>query len=236
MGPAPDPGREEERPGRDDPLRTILGDFSLTHPDIALTGATADVPGVTVRPEHVAADGGETMLVFTVRGDDLDRFERTLESSAAVADPLLLSDDADGRCYRVTLGGEVRTVSTMLTRIGVRTLDVVGSEGAWSVRAQFRSRELFLALRNYCGAHDISFRLHRLSLEDGGDDWRLRGLTPEQWDALRQAHEAGYFKVPREITQSELADRLGISPSAVSQRLRRAMSQLIEAQLPTGES
>jgi len=191
---------------------------------------------VTVRPEQAVADGSETVLIFTVRGDELDTFERTLESSEAVSELLLLSNDADGRCYRVTLGGEVLTISTMLTRIGVRVIDVAGSEGEWNVRAQFRSRELFLELRNYCSAHDISFRLHRLSWDDGGADWRLSGLTPEQWDALRQAYEAGYFDVPRAITQSELADRLGISPSAVSQRLRRAMSQLIEAQLPTDDS
>ena len=233
MGPSPDPERKGERTDSDPPLRTIRGDFTLAHDDIALTPATAEVPGVTVRPEQVAADGSEIVLVFTVHGDELDTFERTLESPAAVSELLLLSNDADGRCYQATLGGEVLTISTMLTRIGVRVLDVVGSEGDWDVRAQFRSRETFLKFRNYCSAHDISFRLHRLSWDDGGSDWRLSGLTPEQWDALRQAHEAGYFNVPREITQSELADRLGISPSAVSQRLRRATSQLIEAQLDT---
>ena len=236
VGPPPDPGREWGRTDPDSPLRTICGDFTLTHADIALTQATADVPGVTVRPEQGVADGSETLLVFTVHGDELDAFEQTLESSAAVSDLIHLSNNSDGRCYRATLGGEVLTISTMLTRIGVRVLDVVGSEGDWDVRAQFRSRETFLQFRNYCSAHDISFRLHRLSWDDGGSDWRLSGLTPEQWDALRQAHEAGYFNVPREITQSELADRLGISPSAVSQRLRRATSQLIEAQLDTDNS
>lgn len=236
VGPPPDPEGEGGHTGPDPPLRTLRGEFTLTHADIALTQATAAVPGVTVRPEQVVADGAETVLVFTVQGDELDTFEQALESSERVLELLLLSDDADGRCYRATLGGEVLAVSTILTRIGVRLLDVVGSEGEWNVRAQFRSRELFLQLRDYCGAHDIAFRLRRLSRDDGEADWRLSGLTPEQWDTLRQAHEAGYFNVPREITQSELADRLGVSPSAVSQRLRRAMSQLIDAQLPTDDS
>lgn len=236
VGPPPNPIREWERTDPSSSLRAIRGDLTLTHADIALTRATVEVPGVTVRPEQVVADGSETLLVFTVHGDELDTFEQTLESSEAVSDLIRLSDNSDSRCYRATLGGEVLTISTILTRIGVRVVDVVGSEGEWDVRAQFRSRETLLKFRNYCSDHDISFRLRRLSWDDGESDWRLSGLTPEQWDALRQAHEAGYFNVPRKTTQLELADRLGISPSAVSERLRRATSQLIEAQLDSDDS
>lgn len=53
-------------------------------------------------------------------------------------------------------------------------------------------------------------------------------LTPAQAEALRAAHEAGYFAVPRETTAAEVAAELGISKSAFLERLRRGQSALLE--------
>ncbi len=54
------------------------------------------------------------------------------------------------------------------------------------------------------------------------------GLSAEQRHALVAAYEAGYFEVPRGVTQSELAGRLGIGGSALPKRLRRGTARLIE--------
>lgn len=240
VGPPSNPTDPAEKTGSDGgpdkSLRTIFGDFTLAHEDIVLTEATAEVPSVTVRPEQVVADGSSTMLVFSVFGDGFDEFESTLEETETISDLVLLNRDSENRCYRGTFAEGAVTISPILTRIGARVIDVVGSGGDWDVRGQFRSRETFLRFRNYCAENGISFRLHRLCWDDGGSDWRRNGLTPEQWDALQQAYKAGYFDVPRDISQSELAEKLGVSPSAVSQRLRRATSQLIEEQLDTDDS
>lgn len=48
------------------------------------------------------------------------------------------------------------------------------------------------------------------------------GLTPAQTEALRRAHEMGYFEVPKGATAAEVADSLGVSKSAFVERLRRA--------------
>ncbi|MFB6353162.1 MAG: helix-turn-helix domain-containing protein [Halobacteriales archaeon] len=53
-------------------------------------------------------------------------------------------------------------------------------------------------------------------------------LTPAQAEALRTAHEAGYFSVPRETTAAEVADELGISKSAFLERLRRGQAALLD--------
>jgi predicted DNA binding protein len=59
---------------------------------------------------------------------------------------------------------------------------------------------------------------------DRGTDF---GLSPKQLEIVRKAHLSGYFDVPRQVTQQELADHFGISSSAVSQRLRRATAQIL---------
>jgi hypothetical protein len=54
-----------------------------------------------------------------------------------------------------------------------------------------------------------------------------RGLTAAQREAIRAAADRGYFKVPREVSLKELAEQLGVSEQAVSQRLRRGLGNLV---------
>jgi predicted DNA binding protein len=227
------------RQGGADPERTpqiISGEFTLSHPDIALTQAAEEVPDVTIRPEHVVPDPDGTFLVFSVFGGDIDAFVRALDDDDTVSDPLVLSNMHESRCYRVTLTGEPMTVTQLVTRNRGRLVDVVGSGGEWEIGAQFPDRDTFMQFRKDCTDRNVSFRLHRLSWDDGDTDLQRNVLSTEQLDALKRAYEAGYFDVPRSVSQLELADQLEISPSAVSQRLRRATSRLVEATLDTEES
>lgn len=55
----------------------------------------------------------------------------------------------------------------------------------------------------------------------------LDTLTEKQRETLEFALAEGYYERPREIDLGTLADRLDISKSAVSQRLRTAETKLI---------
>ena len=65
--------------------------------------------------------------------------------------------------------------------------------------------------------------------------WREDSLRPElssdQHEALVAAFETGYYDIPRDVTLEELADQLGISHQALSERFRRAYEGLITAEL-----
>lgn len=65
----------------------------------------------------------------------------------------------------------------------------------------------------------------------GGEQLKhtVRGkLTNSQLMALEVAHQMGYFQVPQESTGREVADRLGISQSVASERLRHAQQRLFD--------
>lgn len=57
------------------------------------------------------------------------------------------------------------------------------------------------------------------------------GLTPEQYETLVAAVEHGYFEIPREVSMQDLAEELGVSHQALSERLRRAYETLVTAEL-----
>lgn len=62
-------------------------------------------------------------------------------------------------------------------------------------------------------------------LRDERADARL--LTKAQDEALREAVHAGYYRIPRPLNLHELAGRLSISSSSLSERLRRAEGRVI---------
>ena len=53
-------------------------------------------------------------------------------------------------------------------------------------------------------------------------------LTPRQADLLHQAITAGYFEIPRKVTLSELAERLGVAGSTLSEGLAVIEKKLVE--------
>jgi len=57
-------------------------------------------------------------------------------------------------------------------------------------------------------------------------------LTETQRDTLLTALQAGYFDVPRRINLQDLAEQFGISDTALSQRLRRGLTELLTSTLP----
>ncbi|APE96055.1 helix-turn-helix domain-containing protein [Halodesulfurarchaeum formicicum] len=75
-------------------------------------------------------------------------------------------------------------------------------------------------------------RLKRVDTQDERDRQKfvtldLYELTQKQRQAITAAVAAGYYETPREVSLGELADRLDISKSALSQRLKAAESKLV---------
>ena len=210
-------------------------DLCLSHPELTLTDATERSPGVTVRPEQMVDDGGTTFLVVTAAGETLDRFETELERDSTVCDAVVLDWTETNRVYRIALGDSAVRVTPPLVRAGGRVLDMEGAGGQWLVHAQFRSRSALSKFRTTCSERDITFRLDRLYWTSGEANAGACGLTADQQVALETAHREGYFDVPRGISQAELADKLDISPSAMSQRIRRGMDQVIGSELGLSE-
>lgn len=53
-------------------------------------------------------------------------------------------------------------------------------------------------------------------------------LTDHQWSVIRTAAEHGYYDTPRDCTQEELAEALGVAKSTCSETLHRAEERIIK--------
>jgi predicted DNA binding protein len=59
-------------------------------------------------------------------------------------------------------------------------------------------------------------------------------LSEKQFQALSLAFDRGYFAVPRRITLENLADEVGVSHQALSERLRRGQQVVLSELLRNG--
>lgn len=106
-----------------------------------------------------------------------------------------------------------------------------GTSDRWLFQLRFPSYEDLSSFYTACLDRDVSVdlvQLHEAVDPDRDDQF---GLTPPQRELVVAAYESGYFDVPRGTTLVELSDELGISDSAVSQRLRRGLASLVDSTL-----
>jgi predicted DNA binding protein len=133
--------------------------------------------------------------------DALDDRELCIVSWDPEADPLFrLLDEHDGTVRRGT-----------------------GSSETWTLEAEFPSHDDFSTFRSACDDIDASVEIQRVYNPTSTGTGAWYGLTPRQRRTLELAVERGYYDIPRRCTTIELADDLGISDQAVTERLRRGI-------------
>ncbi|GAB3037484.1 helix-turn-helix domain-containing protein [Natronobiforma cellulositropha] len=106
----------------------------------------------------------------------------------------------------------------------------------WTFRLRFPAYEGLSAFYTRCLEQDISVELVQIHEAIGPENRPRFGLTEAQRELVLAAYEDGYFDVPRQTTLVDLGEKLEVSDSAVSQRLRRGLASLIHSTVVIGES
>ena len=114
-------------------------------------------------------------------------------------------------------------------------LSAMGSAEGWSFELRFPHHDALSEFQTCCEDTHISMELTRMynPTDPGAGPWY--GLSEPQREALMLAVRMGYYDIPRGCTTEELADELGISDQAVTERLRRAIGAFVRHTLLTPE-
>ncbi|ARS88678.1 helix-turn-helix domain-containing protein [Natrarchaeobaculum aegyptiacum] len=209
----------------------IVAQVRLDHPKLLLRRTLRRVPDVSIEPDTITTlETGQTVAFLLVYADAYDAFETALEIDPTVTDPVLVDRYPDRRVYRVTVTERARRFDRGIVDAGGRLLEVSSSRDGWKLQVRFPDREALVSFNDHSRDRGLSVAVEYLRVADDGPDG-VPALTEKQQELLTVAYQEGYFHVPRGISQNELADRLGVSKSAVSQRLRRAIGSLCAATL-----
>ncbi|MEF8789666.1 MAG: helix-turn-helix domain-containing protein [Haloarculaceae archaeon] len=209
----------------------FIAEFTIDHP--LLRETLERVPGAEVEWEETyGCSEGTTQMIFWVSGGAFEAVDAALAEDPTVANPTVLAEVGTRRLYRVDFvgrGDETNLMPQFIEAGGVLREATATGDG-WRLRVLFPDREALEHVYRFCGDQGIDFRLERLFERSPGPNVDEAGspLTDQQREALVAAVDAGLFEVPRECTFEDLARRLGVSDTAVSQRIRRGTKVLVE--------
>jgi predicted DNA binding protein len=214
----------------------MIADVHLAHHSIVLTETIRALPDARIRTEWQAAiDPAAPFAFFSVRAPDFDAVDDAFDADPSVTEASVVAETGGKRIYRIASEGAWTEPIPTILELGIAILSAESDGDGWLVRLQVPGRDAFVALREHCEDEGITIRTEQLYSADRLPQMGGAGLTDAQYDALVTAYESGYFEEPRALSLGELAETLGISPTAASGRLRRATSRLVESQLPVGE-
>lgn len=206
----------------------LIVEFRLHHPvlEATLTG----VPGVRLAWEqsNQTPDRGVRTLLWA-EADDFAVLDRALEADPTVTNVSAIADTGTRRLYRMDWCGEGLEHSTWPVLVEEATIvqRITGTADGWVFRVAFPDRAAFGRYRDFCDDHDIDYEVFRIYEERYGPDAAPDfGLSEKQHLMLSLATERGYFDVPRRVELADLADEVGISHQAASERIRRAQATL----------
>ena len=196
--------------------------------EFALYEATMSLPNVEYEIERIVESGeGTVMPLLWIRGHDDEAITKAFADDPSVRDLSLLAEFDTELLYRMEWTEDVEVVIQMLTNSEAAITNAYGRDGMWSLRVIYPTRKSVHKTLSFCTDEGLTFEIEMLR-EFKGEPAGRYGLTGAQYEVLRLAGELGYFEIPRDITTTELAEEIGISHQALSERLRRAFDALVE--------
>lgn len=213
---------------------SVIADFSVPADQFALGHLLEVRPGVQIRLESMIPTGQSVIPYFWVRSPDVEAVEDALRESDIVDEVQLVDRVGEETLFRVTWSAEVNGVIGSIQDADSVILGGSGHGDHWSFQLRFPGNDALSTFYRTVVEKGIDLELEGVHNPLESSEPPELQLTDEQREALVVALDEGYFEVPRETTLVELAENLGISDSAVSQRIRRGLTKILSTRLAAG--
>jgi predicted DNA binding protein len=192
------------------------------------------LPTATFEALPVGSPEANTVMPFLcVDAPASMALESVLSADATTETVDLLSRDNRVRIFRIRWRSPGPAVVGALVSNGV-LVTARAREDHWSFRLLFADRDDVSATIDACRKVDVDLQISRVvsDTEPVSRDGDI--LSEKQFHALSLAFERGYFAIPRRITLENLADEVGVSHQALSERLRRGQQVVLSELLRHG--
>lgn len=209
---------------------SYVAEFTIPPEEFPFGKTLVEMPGVEIRVDQIIPTDESALPFFWVRGCDPDEFISYAEEEREVEETRLLEVVDTLALFRAKWRPDAAVIRG-LQELDVTIVEAVGTAESWRFEVRTEDRDTFIAFQETFESQGIPITLERLYSLDELMEGTHRGLSPKQREALLAAQERGYFDNPRNISQEELAEELGISRRAVSERLQRGINNLISSTL-----
>lgn len=209
----------------------VIIEFTLPSDSFPFGRATSGDPDVRVQLERLVPLKQARIPFVWASGDDFEQFEARLGASDIVKSFEAVTHLGRNVLYYVDWYTDPET---FLNGISDRNGTIMEAHGdsTWSFTVRFRDHADLTRFHQFYQDEDFPVHIDRVYAPDETtrNEYGF-GLTPEQRDTLVLAVEEGYFSVPRDTKLEDLADQLGISRQAASERVRRGAETVLRKSL-----
>lgn len=218
---------------------SVIADVRFAHENGALAHTLNERPDVDLRLlRETSTDPEPKTYVVQFGSGNSEEFRPVLENDHTVSTIASMPDTTDRTLWGVEFDDDTQLLNPLVTDEGgfvLRATSTTMESGrrGWHEHWLLPHRGAIHTVWEHARETGFEFEIRSFDQWQGGttDQAVTRTPTEKQLTALTLAYENGYFTEPRETSLEELADLLGLSPSAVSGRLRRGMKLLIEERL-----
>jgi predicted DNA binding protein len=200
----------------------------VEHPDLAFAHTIRTCGDVTI---GVVSDAGtdpqHDVYVFWVEASDFEAVESALAEDHTVAAFGAIVETEGRRTYQIEYSDDALLVSPLVAEVGGLVRNTESRSEGWELELELEDHESLYRLHQLARDRDVRLEVLDVLQSEGEEDRTEFGLTEAQVEALVCAYVHGFYDEPREVSLEGLADILGVSPTAVSGRLRRGSARLV---------
>lgn len=205
-----------------------IAEFSIPASEFALQETLERRPNMVFEVDRVVANATDSVVPYaTATQGDFEGLTSLLENDETVEEVELLADTNVKRLYQMIWTMEAQILGYMVGEQEATVETATAKNDRWYFRVLFPEREALQAADEYARETGCTFNLTQIYGIDTREQARFE-LTDEQREALVVAAENGYYQIPRDFDQTDLADELDISHQALSERLRRGIGNLVK--------
>ncbi|MFC6903953.1 bacterio-opsin activator domain-containing protein [Halalkalicoccus tibetensis] len=205
-------------------FRLPIEQFALAHTFDAVSDLRLEIE------RFAAQDDGSAIPFAWVSAEGVGGFEDAVADDPSVESVSLLADGDGERLYRMNWTENVESVVRLLLAKDGAIMSASAEGDAWEFQMMCPEHYSLSEIYDLCEENGLSLTVDAI-YELGGSEEAAHGLTDPQHTSLLAAKEMGYYDVPRSVSLSDLADELGVSHQALSERLRRGHGRLIDRTL-----
>ncbi|ELY41616.1 helix-turn-helix domain-containing protein [Natronorubrum sulfidifaciens] len=180
----------------------------------------------TVELENMVPLGEKAVPFFSVSDEVRESFEENVENHPSVERIIEVTRHDAERLYSLEWNVGRDVFLQGIVDLQGQLLSATGTVRTWEFEIRFPTHETLSEFQEYCSNAHIPLEVGRIynPVRPGTGIWY--GVTQAQRETLVRAVQGGYYSIPRQMSTQDLADELGISDQAVTERLRRAIETL----------
>ena len=215
---------------------SVILEFTIDSEDFQLGEVLSGTSNMHLELERLVPTGPMIMPFVWATGESRDAFEEQVQAHPMVKEFLALDTVEDSALYRVEWNDDPTDLIEGISTADAVVLDARGN-AEWTFRLRFPDHDKLSLFHNFIIEQDIPIHIDRTyTLTETTERGHQFDLSQEQREALVLATRKGYFATPREVGLDELAEELGISEQAVSNRIRRGNEKILRQVLLTSAS